>query len=286
MRSMRYLKQHATTAALALALIIGMAVGPIWVFAQSNQIVSTGAGTLTTSKPFVGTQTWNAAGVSFEGLKLNITETASAAGSNYLVINGGAAGTTAEFVVNKGGAVNALGAITSQATTNQLVLGVTNTVTITSPAPAASRTYTVPDAGAAATFGLFKSQPTTLPNPPQASYVTAQYTNATTTLSDVPGLAIPVLANTNYNIICHLLYQSTTGGAGNDAKVQVTGPAAPTAVSVEWTHALTTGTFFNATATAFSSLMDPNGAPTGATNFGDTIRIGLINGVNAGTVQV
>ena len=38
------------------------------------------------------------------------------------------------------------------ATTNQLRFGVTNTVTITSPAPAASRTYTIPDAGGAANF--------------------------------------------------------------------------------------------------------------------------------------
>lgn len=38
------------------------------------------------------------------------------------------------------------------ATTNQLVLGTTNTVTITSPAPSASRVYTIPDAGGAASF--------------------------------------------------------------------------------------------------------------------------------------
>lgn len=37
-------------------------------------------------------------------------------------------------------------------TTNQLVLGTTNTTTINSIAPAASRVYTIPDAGAAASF--------------------------------------------------------------------------------------------------------------------------------------
>jgi hypothetical protein len=40
------------------------------------------------------------------------------------------------------------------ATTNQLRLGTTNTTTITSPAPAASRTYTIPDALGAANFAL------------------------------------------------------------------------------------------------------------------------------------
>jgi hypothetical protein len=38
------------------------------------------------------------------------------------------------------------------ATTNQLVLGVTNTTTLTCPAPTASRVYTIVDAGAAATI--------------------------------------------------------------------------------------------------------------------------------------
>jgi hypothetical protein len=42
--------------------------------------------------------------------------------------------------------------ITVSATTNQFVLGTTNTTTLTAPAPAASRTYTIPDAGGAASF--------------------------------------------------------------------------------------------------------------------------------------
>lgn len=40
------------------------------------------------------------------------------------------------------------------ATTNQLVLGTTNTLTITSPAPAASAVYTIPDVGTVASFVL------------------------------------------------------------------------------------------------------------------------------------
>jgi hypothetical protein len=40
------------------------------------------------------------------------------------------------------------------ATTNQIRLGTTNTTTITAPAPSASRTYTIPDAGQDAGFGL------------------------------------------------------------------------------------------------------------------------------------
>ncbi len=44
------------------------------------------------------------------------------------------------------------GTISTVKTTNQIVLGTTNTVTLTSPAPVASRTYTIPDQGAASKF--------------------------------------------------------------------------------------------------------------------------------------
>lgn len=69
-------------------------------------------GTITTSLPAVeATQTWNAAGVTFTGIKSNITDTASAAGSLLLDLQVGA---TSFFKVRKDGFVtigNAAGAI-------------------------------------------------------------------------------------------------------------------------------------------------------------------------------
>lgn len=49
-------------------------------------------------------------------------------------------------------ALSTTGAFTSTLTTNQIILGTTNTVTITAPAPSASRVLTIPDPGAAASF--------------------------------------------------------------------------------------------------------------------------------------
>jgi hypothetical protein len=49
---------------------------------------------------------------------------------------------------------------TLTAVTNQLVLGTTNTTTITSPAPAASRVYTIPDAGTTASFMMTQAAQT------------------------------------------------------------------------------------------------------------------------------
>jgi len=46
------------------------------------------------------------------------------------------------------------GSLYSKATTSQITLGITNTSTITSPAPSASRTITIPDAGADSNFVL------------------------------------------------------------------------------------------------------------------------------------
>lgn len=71
-------------------------------------------GTVTASTPLLsGTETWNNAGVSFIGTTYTYTETASAAGSRYLQILGGAAGATDEFYVQKGGTVFANGALTT-----------------------------------------------------------------------------------------------------------------------------------------------------------------------------
>lgn len=66
---------------------------------------------------------------------------------------------TTEWVENTGVLSNGTSLIIP-ATTNQIVLGTTNTTTINSVAPAASRTYTIPDAGANANFVMTESNQT------------------------------------------------------------------------------------------------------------------------------
>jgi hypothetical protein len=55
------------------------------------------------------TDTWNAAGTVFRGIRMTITDTASAAGSKAVEILGGAAGTTDLFSITKTGAATAAG---------------------------------------------------------------------------------------------------------------------------------------------------------------------------------
>jgi hypothetical protein len=87
-----------------------------------------------------------------------ITNASQAGARTYTILD---AGTSANFVMSEGtatinGAKTFSSAVTINPTTNQLVLGVTNTTTISSTAPAASRTYTIPDAGSAANMVLDK----------------------------------------------------------------------------------------------------------------------------------
>jgi hypothetical protein len=75
----------------------------------ANAPVAITAGTTTTSAPVISaTQTWNAGGVTFTGIKQNITDTASAAGSLLMDLQVGAA---SKFSVNKAGNIVNAGSI-------------------------------------------------------------------------------------------------------------------------------------------------------------------------------
>jgi len=60
-------------------------------FNKTNNTVDLGGGTVTASDPVLDlSQTWNNGAVTFTGLKLNVTNTASDAASNFLVMQSGA----------------------------------------------------------------------------------------------------------------------------------------------------------------------------------------------------
>lgn len=85
-----------------------------------------------------------------------ITNASQAAARTYTVPDAGA---NAEFVMAAGtqtiaGLKTFSDPITQNDTSNQLILGVTNTTTLSATAPSSSRVYTMPDAGADASFQL------------------------------------------------------------------------------------------------------------------------------------
>jgi hypothetical protein len=119
----------------------------------------------------------------------------------------------------------------------------------------------------------------------KASVTGSAYTNATTSFTSVPGLALGVAASTNYTMHCAIVWQASAATAG--PQFQITGPASPTAVSINMVSAITATTTASAAATAFSSAMNPVGTTvTATTNEMAHIDMGLVNGVNGGTVQV
>jgi hypothetical protein len=103
-------------------------------------------------------------------------------------------------------------------------------------------------------------------------------------MSNVTGLSFSVVANTNYKVRCDLDYQTSATTA--DIKLQWTGPASPTAVTYDMVSEVTGSTLSASVATAFSTVLTEAGTPTITTNFPLTLTMTLINGANAGTVQL
>lgn len=112
----------------------------------------------------------------------------------------------------------------------------------------------------------------------------AAYTNATTTFSNVTGLALPIAASQNYHLICRITWQGSAGTTG--PKYQFTGPASPTAVVASMWSNVTVSTYLTSVVTAFSTPLANSGTVTTATNFTDLLDVEVVNGVNAGTVQL
>ena len=138
--------------------------------------------------------------------------------------------------------------------------------------------------------GHWSENGATIQHLPQAFVLAGSaYTNATTTFSNVAGgsgptLSFPVNASVSYTATCYIMWQGSATTTG--PKFQWTGPASPTAVAASMHSPVTTTTYIDATATAFSSSMADTGTITTATNFMAVVTIGLNNGTTAGTVTL
>jgi len=122
---------------------------------------------------------------------------------------------------------------------------------------------------------------------PKKIYLTGNYTNSTTSLTNVTSgntLAFAVAANKDYAITCELFYQTaSTGGL----QIGFTGPASPTAVNYSVMVGTTATTINNGEATAFTTKIPTVGvAATATTNFPAHVALMLRNGANAGTVTL
>lgn len=122
---------------------------------------------------------------------------------------------------------------------------------------------------------------------PAQIVLASAFTNSTTSFLSVPGMVLPVAANANYFYICHFVYQTTATTA---AQVRFTGPASPTALfyTANFQMNVGTSTAYQAPAavTTFSTPLSTNGALVATTNMTIDMVMHLINGANAGNVQL
>lgn len=124
------------TASAAGSLLIDLQVGGVSQFSVSRAGVMTIAGTFTASQfsattgtitasspAYSGTQTWNSAGITFTGILLNITDTASAAASLLLDLQVGSA--TVFNIGKLGNTTTTINALSTTVTTGLLLTNTT-----------------------------------------------------------------------------------------------------------------------------------------------------------------
>jgi hypothetical protein len=124
----------------------------------TKDIVAT-VGTITTDKPVLkGTETWNAAGVTFNAIDIDVTDTASAAASLLLNIK---KATTAQLTLDKNAVLTALGNVQSDA--NLAFKSGTAFLGTLDHAISAARVWTLPDLTGTVIAALSTTSVTTMP---------------------------------------------------------------------------------------------------------------------------
>lgn len=121
---------------------------------------------------------------------------------------------------------------------------------------------------------------------PTKQTLTSTYTVSSSTFTNIPGLSLPVAANTNYAYLCYLVFQVSS--TSTIPQIKFTGPASPTSVfySSLWQVAASSSPNFSGqAASAFGTAQ--GASPTAATtNLAILVHLGLLNGANAGTIQL
>lgn len=160
--------------------------------------------------------------------------------------------------------------------TVQIGTAATNNFALTPIATTGARTWNIPDWGA--NGSATQRQPFIIA-------LTSQYTNSTTGFTNVAGgrtIQWAVAANEETTATCHLYYQAASTGGLN---IEFTGPASPTALAYALFDPLTTSSFTDGVATAYSTSL--GGVSTaGAVNTEAVVSFSLTNGANAGTINL
>lgn len=121
---------------------------------------------------------------------------------------------------------------------------------------------------------------------PYTSFLTTTYTNATiSTYTSITGLSFPISASRNYHAYCRILWQGSAATAS--PTYQFTGPSGAAAIFATLLTPITINSLEAQTVLTYvTTLANTSGAVTPVSNFVDTIDVSILNGANAGTVQL
>lgn len=171
-----------------------------WAPTANTTALTVSSATHTTSAPVLdAAQTWNAGGVTFTGMKLNVTNTASAAGSKLLDLQ---VGSTSNFQVTPTNVI--IGGGTSAHTLRFMEPSGSgsNYTEFVAQAQSGNVSYTLPAADGSSGQALTTNGSGSLswadpsPGSPQAASKTDTMTfTTTTTWTDVPGLSVTITPN-------------------------------------------------------------------------------------------
>ena len=205
----------------------------------------------------------------------------------------GTAGKRGVFSVNDGGGFAGAAYFTQGTANTTSNLNVPAT-SILEQAPTSVTAYTITKPGAAPANNFSAKTTTTAgvesySKMNQMAMITSDYTNATTSLTNVTGLSFSIDASTNYYMSCKLIWQGSATTA--TLVLSTTGPASPTKVSAMFQTDTTSGAgaviFDNATdGTTFGFTLGPTAIVTTAADLSGRLDMGVVNGSTAGTLQL
>lgn len=123
-------------------------------------------------------------------------------------------------------------------------------------------------------------------NIPQTFYVTAQYTNATTSFTNLTGLVWPVVSGRSYHASCRITWQASQSTAA--PKYQFVGPTGFTSMLASMWSVTSAAVFQTKVVTTYSSALANTTNVDALSNFTDIIDFMLINSGTpaAGVVNV
>ncbi len=133
-------------------------------------------------------------------------------------------------------------------------------------------------------FRAYQNSQWTNIQPVRYAYLATDVTRAATSYADVTGLSFTVAANTDYEMVCNLIYRSAATGTG--IGFALNGPGSPGLVAGQFISNSTATAFNGRSFNAYNGTGKTTGVQTANADTFGLFRAYFRNGNNAGTLQL